>query len=222
VPTRGRPAKASELSDAFHETAVSKEAWLVLVIDEDDPDYDAYRKIKNADEVLVVPPGRPGMGDALNEAAREICARRSTKIIGFWGDDHTPRTMGWDAAVVSAFNRGSRIIYGNDLLQGENLPTAVFMDAQIVRQLGYMSPPGLQHLWIDNAWLEWGRQIDAIEYLPKMIIEHVHPLAEKAKWDDGYERVNAPSLFDADKIEFERYLKNDLRSDVKKMLPDGN
>ena len=55
----------------------------------------------------------------------------------------------------------------------------------IINALGYMAPPTLQHLFVDNVWYAWGRNT-SMKYLEETHIEHMHPIAEKAEWDDVY------------------------------------
>ena len=123
--------------------------------------------------------------------------------IGFCGDDHRPRTVGWDQAYLDALREmGTGIVYGNDLLQGEALPTQVAMTSDIIRALGYMAPPDLVHMYADNWWRELGRRAGCLRYLPDVIVEHMHPVAGKADWDEGHKRVNAPEMYDRDATTF--------------------
>jgi hypothetical protein len=131
------------------------------------------------------------MCGTLNQLAVEAAAQEGVRYIGFMGDDHLPRTASWDGTICEALDElgSAGIVYGNDLFQGPNLPTAVFMHAEIVRTLGYMAPPCLRHMFLDNFWLELGRSAGTIRYLPDVIIEHMHPEAGKAPEDDNYGRV---------------------------------
>src|SRR5215470_16964348 len=178
VPTRGQPTNAKRLVDAFTETATGH-ARLLLAVDGDWDNADAYREIAwSAGHGCSVMSWR-GMVATLN--AEAAIARCEYPMVGFCGDDHIFRTHGWDKALVEAlWELGTGVAYGNDLLQGENLPTAVALTSNIVRELGYMAPPALRHLYIDEYWRDLGRAIDRITYLPDVIIEHLHPSAGKA------------------------------------------
>ena len=200
VPTRGRPDNAVRLEKAFAETD-SLNATAVFVTDADDPELPGYLeawedgRIRNL--MTRTERGTPGMVGALNWAAAELAGRYAA--LGFMGDDHLPRTARWDAHVLGALRAGGpRVAYGNDLIQGERLPTAAFLPSRVVRALGFMAPPCLRHLYVDNFWLELGRQIDGLVYLPEVVIEHLHPVAGKAVMDAGYTAVNAPEADRAD------------------------
>jgi hypothetical protein len=122
------------------------------------------------------------------------------------GDDHRPRTRGWDTAYMQELGRlGTGLVYGNDLIQGQALPTQVAMTSDIVLATGHMVPPGIVHLWIDNAWLAIGNALGAITYLPDVVVEHQHPIAGKAAWDAGYAECNTDALMDADRAVFEQW-----------------
>lgn len=188
VPTRGRPQNAARLARAFEETE-SLNAELVFVADHDDPELPAYHM---ACPRLLIYRGETGRGmvASLNWAAWLYADIYD--YLGFMGDDHLPRTRGWDAHVVGALDAlEPRVVYGNDLLQGEALPTAVFLPSRMVRALGYMAPPALRHLYADNFWLELGQALQGLRYLPDVVIEHVHPAAGKMPMDERYALVNS-------------------------------
>jgi hypothetical protein len=107
--------------------------------------------------------------------------------------------MNWDLAYLDALREmGTGIVYGNDLLQGKRLPTQVAMTADIIRALGYMVPPELFHMYADDWWKVLGHNAGCLRYLPDVIVEHMHPVAGKAEWDEGHKRVNAQEVYDRD------------------------
>lgn len=215
VPSRGRPGNIRRLHHDWTDTAA--EADLRVCLDADDPKHRLYTLAVREPHATIGPP--VGMAGALNTAAVDIAYNhRRYKYIGFLGDDHAPRTGGWDKLIVEALDHlGTGIVYGNDLFQGAALPTAVFMTANIVRALGYMVPPGLGHLFLDNVWLNWGQALNRIGYLDDVIIEHLHPAAGKADTDEGYERVNAPAQYERDGEAFRRYMDGRFHDDVTKL-----
>lgn len=201
VPTRGRPANAARLAQAFRETH-ALDAVAVFVADWDDPELPGYRKLLEEDQIprLVVLDNGTGRGmtRALNYAARRYA--ELYEAVGFMGDDHMPRTAHWDSRVMGELDSlDPRIVYGNDLFQGAALPTAVFMQSRMIRALGFMAPEVLRHLYVDNFWKELGERTGGLRYLDDVIIEHIHPAAGKTAMDDGYRRVNAPEVDNGDR-----------------------
>ena len=215
VPSRGRPERARALAAAFEATCTA-DTELAFAVDEDDPTAGAY-----AGAACVFTSPSTSMVEALNAAAGYFADERNISpsfAVGFMGDDHVPRTVGWDAAYLDALRElGTGIVYGDDLLQGERLPTQCAMTADIVRTLGFMAPPTLAHLWVDDFWLTLGREAGCIRYLPQVVVEHVHPLAGKAEWDPGYLRVNAAAMYARDEAAWLAYAASDLAGDVAKL-----
>ncbi|MEU0937608.1 hypothetical protein [Embleya sp. NPDC005971] len=208
VPTRGRPHAIADLLDTWD---VADGTDLLLGVDDDDPELPAYRALVDAHNepavFLAVGP-RLRLGGTLNALAADHAP--GYRAIAFMGDDHRPRTTGWDAAMLAELDRlraerGAGIVYGDDGLMHERLPTAVAMTSNIVTTLGRMVPPGLIHLYLDNYWLDLGRALDAITYMPHVLVEHLHPSAGKAAWDERYDEVNAPAMYDADKTTYEAF-----------------
>jgi hypothetical protein len=212
VPTRGRPDNLARLWQAFADTCI-EQTMLVALVDNDDPELPAYQKV--ADRLRDEPCFRMGigprlrLGPTLNVAAPKWALR--SDAVGFMGDDHLPRTVGWDGRYLAALERlGTGLVYGNDRIQGAALPTQVAMTSDIILATGHMVPPGLIHLWIDNAWLALGQALDAIAYLPDAIVEHLHPIAGRAQWDAGYAEANANERSDADRAVFEQWRQHEL------------
>lgn len=220
VPSRGRPQNVVDLIDEWTKVT-GDNAELLFALDKDDPTLEQYKRVlAPAFEVElpvdVVVGTRRRLGGTLNKVAVERAGRY--RAVGFMGDDHRPRTEGWDERFVAALDElGTGLAYGNDLIQGAALPTAVAMTSDIVQTLGWMVPPGLVHLWIDNAWLELGRRIDRIRYLPDVVIEHMHPLVGKAPSDAGYQEVNSSAQFESDRRAFEDWVRDGLDADVAKL-----
>jgi hypothetical protein len=197
VPSRGRPEAVNELIEEFNATtAISN---LVIAVDDDDSsEYIVPDKV-----ILEVNP-RMKMNGTLNFIANKYC--EDYDYLVFMGDDHRPRTQDWDLLLAESIKDIKHgIAYGNDLLQGENLPTAVMQDARITRTLGYFSPPKQKHLFLDNFWKDLGTELGTLVYLPEVIIEHLHPFAGKAQLDAGYIEVNDKQVYIYDQMMYQEY-----------------
>jgi hypothetical protein len=211
VPSRGRPEAAAELVETFRETCTA-DTRLVFAVDDDDPSLPGYLgaiQMGRFRAGYFTAPNRT-MVEALNRTAAILVDPPDAVepfAIGFMGDDHRPRTVGWDRAYLDALRElGTGIVYGDDGFQGENLPTQVAMTADIVRALGWMAPPSLRHLFVDNVWKALGSGADCLRYLPEVLVEHMHPVAGKADVDEGYVRVNAPAVASHDEAWFRQWL----------------
>ena len=189
VPTRGRPQNAQAFYDSW--IANTDDTNLLFVTDEDDPllgTYNYRKPMMSRASWMTVPPKLRLCG-ALNHAATYFAV--DYKYLAFMGDDHRCRTLHWDKMVREAIgDRRVAVVYGNDLLQGEKMPTAVAMTSNIVSTLGYMAPQSLEHLCLDLCWLDWANALDCRIYLDNVVIEHLHPANGKADMDAGYRLAN--------------------------------
>lgn len=215
VPSRGRPEAAGALIQAFRDSCTA-DTVLCFVVDDSDPTGNEYVSLTGDRVAVAITPSNT-MVEALNMAAVDHISR-DVFAIGFMGDDHRPRTVGWDTAYLEALrDLGTGIVYGDDLLQGEQLPTQVAMTADIVQALGYMAPPDLVHLFVDNFWKDLGRAAGCLRYLPDVVVEHLHPIAGKADWDEGHTRVNDQSVYAADAKAYHTYRETGFTADVAKI-----
>lgn len=209
VPSRNRPQNIIELMHCLEQTKT--ESDLIVIVDDDDVMMDGYLAT-NAD-IWVVEKNGKGMARPLNFVANHL--KDKYRHFCFLGDDHRPRTEHWDLEFINNLDElETGIVYGDDLFQGENLATQVGMTGDIVKALGGMTPPGMIHLYLDNFWMQLGRDLGALRFLPGVVIEHLHPVAGKAQWDEGYKAVNADEVYSADRIAFDNFMKSDAYQEL--------
>jgi len=219
MPSRGRPERARQAVQAIRDTAVMVETCVALVVDADDPTLPAYRALQfqpfGAEVMVVVlqPEDTGNLVRATNTVSMRIADVDPDGIIGNLGDDHLCRTRGWDRRIIDALATPG-IAYGDDLIQGETLPTAPFISASIVDALGYYFVPDVEHMYCDNAVRDIAEQAGVRRYLPEVVIEHVHPAVGKVDWDAGYIAVNDPRAIARDKARYESWREHAMATDV--------
>ena len=213
-PSRARVANITALLDASEATDVAAE--LMICLDVDDPERADYLAVIGNRANVTAGPWR-SLCDWCNFIAVECRACWAFDIIGQIGDDHWPRTDRWDAQIGDAM-QPLGVVYGNDLHQSERLPTAAFLDAEIVRRLGYMVPPEIQHLYMDNWFRALGERLGTLAYLPDVVIEHMHPDAGKSEMDDGYRQVNSRLAYRQGAAAFRQYMASRFNDDIEKVL----
>jgi hypothetical protein len=216
-PSRNRPANIAALLDCWEQTGAA--ATLAVCLDEDDPCKPEYVEMLDAwpkSMVMVIGGAWRSLCDWVNFVAVTCGGAAGFDIIGQIGDDHHPRTVGWDGAVALAM-RPLGVVYCNDLHQGEKLPTAAFVDAEVVRRLGYMVPPTIQHLYMDNYFRTLGEGLGTLTYLPDVVIEHMHPHAGKAEMDDGYRQVNSSDAYRTGRDAYRAYCRHRLAEDLARL-----
>lgn len=208
VPTKGRPVKHFEFYDSFKANSTISD--LVFVLSLGDIEYPRIPGVKY--EII----DSPTMSGKLNTIAVKYA--NDYDYISFMGDDVRIRTQGWDVKMLDAIlSTKNAVAYGNDLYQGERLPTAVLMDANIVRTLGFMSPPELKHLYIDNFWKELGTRLSSLKYFPDIVLEHMHYAVGKSEKDKTYEDANSANSYIQDELAYNTYISNKIASDIKKL-----
>jgi len=129
-------------------------------------------------------------------------------------DDVIYKTKGWD----DLLSRKGKICYGNDTIQGDALCTFPMIDGDIVRCLGWLQLPTLKKYCGDVVWMELGRRLNCLKYVPDVEIEHRHFVNGKRENDDpnfwgtyGYDKeaflewFTTSAVFDTEAIR--RYMK---------------
>lgn len=214
VPTRKRPQNIADLIEACAETITDPRTFIRVVVDgEDDPDIaDEYQRIFDESPhpfwSMQFSPRRR-LGPTLNIVSAVWAYTRGA--CGFMGDDHRPRTKGWDEKISNHISDNPlSVVYGNDLVQGESLPTAAFMCSTLISRLGYMVPPTITHLYVDNFWRVLGERLGTLTYFEDVIIEHLHPSAGTAEMDVSYEESNSKERYDADEAAYVAYVRDEL------------
>jgi hypothetical protein len=206
-PTKGRPFQLLDFGGEFNRH-LREDTKLILVFDEDDDYLPQYISENDGRwEYFIAPRTFRGMVGPLNHAYSYY--QRNNLLgfaVGFMGDDHRPRTPGWDSKYLYELrNMGTGFVYGNDLFQFGNMPTQVAFTSDIPATLGYMCPPEFWHLCVDVVWMDWGKAIDRIVYLEDTIVEHMHPLAGKSRDDKNYRAVNSNMMAEHDGSAYNTY-----------------
>jgi hypothetical protein len=211
TPSRARPHNVERLWEAMQETCRG-DTTLLIGLDDDDETRTSYP----AGPQYEVHPGmRHKVVGWINALA--VPRAGQYKAIGHFGDDCVPRTAGWDVTVMEALEK-QPFAFGDDLERSQrpegSLPTHIFMRSAIVRRLGYVGPPAMQHMWVDFAWMAWGAAA-GMTYLPGVVIEHMHFTSGKAPVDGSYQFSR--QFADTDLAGLQRYVAYRLDRDVAKI-----
>lgn len=209
VPTRSRPENVAKVVRAWEETDAFRHADLLFAYDRDDPKFTGYLSALDRLPLYAVAyrlnKWKP-LVPKLNEVAAYYGRVSSYFAIGFAGDDHLPRTHGWAARYLEKLiEMGTGVVSCPDGYRPDKLPTQWAMTADIVRALGRMVPAPVEHLYCDNAVQDLAEAAGCYAYLDDVLIEHMHPLAGKTKFDDQYRHVNRPDQFRQDSAAYEEW-----------------
>jgi hypothetical protein len=224
TPTRERPQQFAAMLAAIRATSADH-VEVYVGVDEDDASPYEF------EDCIVCRGPRQQLAGWTNTLL-PVALEDGHEIIGSLGDDHRPRTAGWDLRVRMAFDRlemgprvynlgivgpglrhgfapimGKGLVYTRDGLQDERLPTAPFWSADILRELGWFFPLVLRHLYADDFWLRFASHIGRCTYLPDVLIEHLHPSATGAEPDAI--NVENDSHYGEDRAAFEAFVASD-------------
>jgi hypothetical protein len=194
LPTRERPALVQRLLDSLVQTTVDLQAIeVVLYIDDDDL---ASQEICHGEISLIKIVG--GAGQTMGSMNRACYDASHGRLVMLINDDTVFRTKGWDTRILKAagrFTDGIALIYGNDLDQGDTVPTFPIVPRTVCEVLGEICPRGYQNLHIESHLLDIFKQLarmghNRICYLGDVIFEHMHYVVGKAANDPTYIKKN--------------------------------
>lgn len=245
IPTRGRPANLGRLL-AQPETMLEGNVSVMVVLDHDDPQLEAYREeLESAARGWIGPrlwwrwhvephpgPGRSSYRRNVNLGAAEAFGKGATHVI-ILGDDSLPLFPSWANQLAMAAGEW-QLSYPNDGHQGHKLPTVVCMPRGVWQALGKEAiPVAVDHLYGDAYWLAVGQGWHArkaewtipegigITYLPDVLVEHIHPHAGKTETDAGYEAIYSSELPERDGAMWRQYRRaGHLERDIKRVRRD--
>lgn len=195
-------------------TTADGQVFIVLLVDPDDPDLAQYEAINEPGVRVVVLAERVRFTGSLNIAARE--AWDNATILGAFGDDVIFRTPGWDRIVEETLATPG-IAYGDDLIHGQNHPSAIFMSSEIAKALGWLALPAVWHTWADDAWKRLGQETGLLRYMPEVIVEHMHPAVGKAEDDETYRSAYSTETGQHDYPAFAAWVESGMAEDVAKV-----
>ncbi len=204
VPSRGRPAQMLRLAGAVAKLSRSGSTDLLVGLDHDDilvPRYNA--ELAGRDGVYLIQGPREPMAVRTNSLWAEHAD--VYEYFASLGDDHLPRTEGWDTLLIDAIGRmgGTGFAYPDDKVMGPNLPTAIVMSADIPAVLGWMANPVMRHFCIDNTWKDLGSGAGCLAYCPEVVVEHLHWSASTAAFDLTYAEAG---VFSPDGEDYAAYI----------------
>ena len=169
LTSRNRQEMCQRTIDACEKTEMTQKAIVFC----DGCDYDLRLP---SNWTKVVSEENIGIGEAMNRFFRE---HPDEPFYGWLADDFLPKSLGWDIDLSRAAGN-KYIAYCNDLWDrdGKRPPTwitsAFAIGGDLVRAVGWFSPPGIRQAGIDSAWNMLGRSFGLMRYLPSTLVEHEH------------------------------------------------
>ena len=171
---------------------------------------------------LIVPASYGNTSCAKTQAFVDLKLYEGYFTISGIDDDCFVTTDGWDLLLSLPLKaKGYGVSWGNDTIQNGRVPTKWTMTANIIKALGFISPPGLIHLFVDDFLARLGKELESWHYAPNVMMEHHHWLNQKAEMDETYRETSARETWEHDERVYNEYITGQFHEDlirVKKAL----
>jgi len=132
------------------------------------------------------------VGTSMGKMIRECYKASHGRYIMLMNDDAVFRTRDWDLSVTKAFASfpdDIAFVYGNDLDQGERVPTFPVLSSKVCEVMGEVCPEEYLNLHIESHLFDIFHQLkrlghNRIVYLKDLVIEHFHYVLGKSEKDE--------------------------------------
>ncbi len=187
VPTKGRSHLIPRLLDSIESTAVDEVDIVLVVCAAEVPSYSHLLEHQHGFDVWILTAEDDATYPSkVNQAAKKYAHRY--RYFAIWNDEHEAITPGWDQAFKAAIgDEPFGLAYGPDGVWEEGqVPAAPFLTTSMQTALGWVALPGLQHILVDNVWMDLAASTGALHFLPEVRIQHHHLDIGEAEPDATY------------------------------------
>lgn len=217
TPSRKRNLKLKRTIDSWRKTTTGKSDFLVA-IDNDDDSY--VETIKDYPEVIWE------INEPINGPFLHLVNLMALKYVdqyqylGFMEDDVVFHTVGYEDRFIEKLERLGEygIVYANDGVkkhEERGLIGLPVLNSNIVKKLGFYSPPCLHCLCGDDYWRDLAKYLGSGYRFSDILIEHLHWKRDDKVIDETTVSVN--SHLNRDKEAYSDYLKNNFLDDMRKL-----
>lgn len=219
IPSKGRPELLKRCLNACVETGMTTPGQVLLHYKE--PLMAEYLKIELPKDwtwfILEHDPEDPveSLGRALRVWYKNHKDFISTcEWVGWLNDDHIPKTHNWDKLMISQLKKFS-IISPNDNWQApKRMCGPTLYSGELIRTVGYIYPPKLNHMYIDDLWEQIGSALGIWVTVMDVIVEHDH--WSKHKKPDQTTAYGESFLF-KDKDIFTKWITTDASTVIRRV-----
>jgi hypothetical protein len=211
--TRSRPENCQRFINAWIETGASTPVY--VRVDNCDPELNNIIGLLWPKEFTVVVGPREGLRAAMQEM---FTRHPSEPWYGLLADDLLPQTPKWDLLLIAKAGHNA-ISYPNDLGGKPRLPTHPVVGGELARAIGWFGFPQVYHYFVDTVWRVIGEQLGCLYRLSDVIVEHVHPVWNKAESDQVYKESVQRSA--NDRAQFNTWVKDTVPTLIKNLKEQG-
>ncbi len=229
LPSLNRPHLVQRFIDSYKKTKSNVPVW--VLVDREDPRKAEYLALEYPDKITLTLTETRTMGDKVNEVKPLWI---DFDYVGILNDDHVLVTEEWDQKVLKQIN-GANVVATNDGPSPDkpwNAPHrlcgAITFSGPVLRALGYMFPPGIKHLYSDEAWGFLFNHAKNAQFIMDVCVYHDHAYKDEKQRDDTYRAINGEGdftvanpvggLWESDRAAFQAWLNKDAAKDAQKVL----
>jgi hypothetical protein len=210
VGSRNRPDKTVECFEQLKKVSHISDFLLLINEDQQDlyPDIDGVKRV-------VVPASWGNTSTAkVNYFVDQKLFTGYFTVSGI-DDDCRVTTDGWDLLLSLPLRaKGYGVSWGNDTIQNGRIPTKWTMTVNIIEALGFVAPPGLIHLFVDDFLARIGKELNSAHYAPNVMMEHHHWLNKKAEMDETYMESASRETWEHDERIWNEYITGQFHEDL--------
>lgn len=193
LPTLNRIEKLKTFLKSAKDTGMSEPGRIVIDKDDFKKHEEAYITINNT----MLPNDKWALeiteGVTMAAKCREIIPKLKpeTEYVALLNDDHLCVSPEWDKKLIKRLD-GKNFVSANDRrLEAFRFPvTATAWSMPLLKCLGWpIYPPFLEHLFIDNLWLELGRATGCWRMVASAVVTHNHVLWGGGVKDETHSKV---------------------------------
>jgi hypothetical protein len=219
LPTYQRPELLKTFLKSYIETETTTECW--VLVDKDDPKKEEYLKIEYPKGVtLTLTVGR-SMAAKIRDVWDKIINLDAVCILN---DDHELITKHWDQKCLSQI-KGYNVLGTNDnYVAPQRLAGATWWSGKVLRTIGYIFPPGIEHLYVDSVWEYLTSKAQCANILMDVVVAHNHAFKDQSKpKDETHNSIYTSDWNDAAKEgtpawHFKNWMEKDAEKDAQKLL----
>ena len=170
-------------------------------------------ELKNEYDELVLPegwtirglPGCDTQGDKVRAVWDEV---KDLDWVGLIGDDNIPVSPHWDEHMVGGL-QGWNFVSCNDSWQApRRVANCWVMSGELLRTVGYIFPPGLNHLYVDDIWETIGRATQNWNCRMDILVKHNNHIMNKTE-DETHKKAYSDTNWAHDSAIYEEWVLNE-------------
>ncbi|HRH25103.1 MAG TPA: hypothetical protein PLQ20_02070 [Candidatus Paceibacterota bacterium] len=212
LPSLNRPHLVKRLFEAYLTTKAKIHG--VLLVDKEDACLKDYEALELPQGWELIKTQGVTMGDKIEEVKERWWG---LDYVGILNDDHVPKTEEWDFKVVSQI-KGHNIVTTNDGYKAPHrLCGFICLSGPLIRELGWFFPPGVKHLFTDDAWELIAHRTGCATCLMDVMVHHDHVFVHQ-KEDTTHRKVYADESWQRDKAAFDIWLQTKAEKDAMRIL----